>query len=179
MFIECWKEGLYFHGFTHDLSKFRPSEFMPYARYFYGDYISNTVLNNVSCIENKSKIKTKEIIKEEFERAWELHYKRNKHHWNHWIICNGEILIDMPEKYIKQMICDWKGMARKFGGTAQEFYMKNYDKIQLTRKSRLDLEFELGLIDGVALISNMIWKDYCENIGITMEEDLRQLGYIK
>lgn len=85
----------------------------------------------------------------------------------------------MPEKYIKQMICDWKGMARKFGDTAQEFYMKNYDKIQLTRKSRLDLEFELGLIDGVALVSNMIWKDYCENIGITMEEDLRQLGHIK
>ncbi|HFD2052130.1 TPA: DUF5662 family protein [Clostridium perfringens] len=179
VFIECWKEGLYLHAFTHDLSKFRPSEFIPYARYFYGDYISNVVLNNVSCVENKSKIRTKEQVKEKFEKAWKLHYKRNKHHWNHWIIYNGEILIDMPEKYIKQMICDWKGMARKFGDTAQEFYMKNYDKIQLTRKSRLDLEFELGLIDGVALVSNMTWKNYCENIGITMKEDLRQLGHIK
>lgn len=173
VFIECWKEGLYLHAFTHDISKFRPSEFIPYARHFYGDYISNVVLNNVSCIENKSKIRTKEQVKEEFEKAWKLHYKRNKHHWNHWV---GR---DMPDKYIKQMICDWKAMARKFGDTAQEFYMKNYDSVELTRESRVYLEFELGLIDSVFLVSNLMWKDYCENIGITMEEDLRKLGHIK
>ena len=70
-------------------------------------------------------------------------------------------------------------MARKFGNTAQEFYMKNYDNIKLTRESRVYLEFELGLIDSVFLVSNLTWKDYCENIEITMEEDLRKLGHIK
>ena len=36
--IECFKVGLYWRGLVHDMSKFRPSEFIPYARYFYGDY---------------------------------------------------------------------------------------------------------------------------------------------
>ena len=36
VFIECWKDGLYWHGITHDLSKFMPSEFFPYARWIYG-----------------------------------------------------------------------------------------------------------------------------------------------
>ena len=33
--IECIKEGRYIHAITHDMSKFRPSEFIPYARFFY------------------------------------------------------------------------------------------------------------------------------------------------
>jgi len=36
--IECFKMGVYWRGITHDLSKFLPSEFIPYAKYFYGDY---------------------------------------------------------------------------------------------------------------------------------------------
>lgn len=31
------KRGLYLHAFTHDLSKFLPSEFIPYAKWFYGE----------------------------------------------------------------------------------------------------------------------------------------------
>lgn len=108
----------------------------------------------------------------DFNKAWEHHYKNNKHHWNYWI---GQ---DMPEKYIKQMICDWKAMSRKFGDTAQEFYMKNHDKIELTHCSRVLLEFNLGLIDSVCLVSNMNWEEYCERVNKTMEEDLRELGYI-
>jgi hypothetical protein len=34
--IECLKMGMPLHALTHDLSKFRPSEFIPYAKYFYG-----------------------------------------------------------------------------------------------------------------------------------------------
>ncbi|MEW9110929.1 MAG: DUF5662 family protein [Cytobacillus gottheilii] len=32
--VECWKEGLYIQGITHDLSKFSPKEFFPYAKKF-------------------------------------------------------------------------------------------------------------------------------------------------
>lgn len=172
VFIECWKEGLYIHAFTHDLSKFSLKEFIPYARFFEGSYPSKATLNNVSCIRNKDKIRTKEQAKEEFEKAWEHHYKNNKHHWNYWI---GQ---DMPEIYIRQMICDWKGMSRKFGDTAQAFYMKNHDKIILEHSSRVLLEFNLGLIDSVCLVSNINWKEYCKRVNKTMEEDLRELGYI-
>lgn len=36
VFKVCWKRGMYLHAFTHDLSKFLPSEFFPYAERFYG-----------------------------------------------------------------------------------------------------------------------------------------------
>ena len=38
VFIECRKLGIPWLGVIHDLSKFLPSEFIPYARYFYGPY---------------------------------------------------------------------------------------------------------------------------------------------
>nr|DAM24006.1 MAG TPA: hypothetical protein [Caudoviricetes sp.] len=144
VFIECWKEELYLHAFTHDLSKFLPSEFIPYARNFYGKYIPQRILDNIVGIDNKSKIKTKEQVKEEFNKAWQLHYKRNKHHPEHWV---GR---DMPRKYIKQMVCDLKGMSRKFGDTAQQYYLKNYYKWDMTWRTRMDLEWELDLNDSEA-----------------------------
>ncbi|MGL4452504.1 MAG: DUF5662 family protein [Sarcina sp.] len=137
VFIECWKEGLYLHAFTHDLSKFRSSEFIPYARYFYGDYPSQAVLNSVPGINHS--MRTKEQVKDEFEKAWEHHYKNNPHHWNYY---NGE---DMEYKDIDKMLCDWKAMSRKFGGTAQEFYLKNYKKMHLSFHTRMYIESLLDL----------------------------------
>ncbi|MGL5715198.1 MAG: DUF5662 family protein [Paraclostridium sp.] len=146
VFKTCWDRGLCLHAFTHDLSKFLPSEFIPYAKYFYGTWgvkiekafpnDDEPYTNGQSCLSN-SYLR----CKKEFDIAWELHYKRNKHHWNHWI---GK---DIPYKYIMQMICDWEAMALKFGDTAQEYYLKNYNKITLTDHSRLTLEIELGLND--------------------------------
>lgn len=131
---------MYLHAFTHDLSKFRSSEFIPYSRYFHGDG------------DNK----------EEFQRAWEIHYKRNKHHPEHWI---GQ---DMPIKHIKEMICDLKGMSRKFGGTAQEYYLKNYYKWDMTKETRRKLETQLDLTREynapICECSNEYWMTICELI---------------
>lgn len=177
VFIECWNEGLYLHAFTHDLSKFLPREFVPYAEYFYGNdgvkiekeyQDKENYTNGMSCL-SRNYLK----CKSNFDDAWEHHYKHNKHHWNYW---GGR---DMPEKYIKQMICDWKAMSRKFGDTAQEFYYKNHDKIKLTHNSRVLLEFNLGLIDNVCLVGNMNWKEVCKRQGKTMKEDLIELGILK
>lgn len=137
VFKTCWKKGLYIHAFTHDLSKFRPSEFIPYARYFYGDYPPNALLKNIGY----KNIKTEEMVKEEFNKAWRLHYKRNKHHPEHW---KGR---DIPCKYITQIVCDLEAMSLKFGGTAQEYYLKNYYKWDITRETRFRLERKLDLIE--------------------------------
>ncbi|EQB4340390.1 DUF5662 family protein [Clostridium botulinum] len=134
------KRDLIIHAFTHDLSKFNPKEFIPYAKYFYGNYPSDAVLFNVSFIENKDKIETKEDVRKDFDKAWKHHYLKNKHHPEHWI---GK---DIPNKYIRQMICDLKAMSRKFGGTAQEYYLKNYYKWDITRDTRYRLELYLDLI---------------------------------
>nr|WP_318286361.1 DUF5662 family protein [Paenibacillus xylanexedens] len=37
VFIESWHEGLYLQGIFHDLTKFCPHEFFPYAIKFYSD----------------------------------------------------------------------------------------------------------------------------------------------
>lgn len=124
VFIECWHKGLYIHAVTHDLSKFMPSEFFPYAKYDFQNPKNNT-----------------EKAKEDFKKAWQHHKDKNKHHWNYW----SERNLKMPAKYIKQMICDWKAMSRKFGGTAQEYYLKNYNNIILEKTSRLTLELLLDL----------------------------------
>lgn len=139
VFKTCWKRGLYLHAFTHDLSKFMPNEFIPYARYFYGSYPSEAVLSNFNCVENKRKILTYEEVSKRFDKAWELHYKRNKHHPEHWVGKN------MARNNIEQMICDLEAMSLKFGGSAQEYYLKNYFKWDMTRNTRIGVEYALDI----------------------------------
>ena len=144
VFIECMKLAMQHHGkikrqliihaFTHDLSKFLPCEFIPYARKFYGDYPSITDHRF-----GQYTGKFKEDIEIDFDKAWEHHYKNNKHHWNYWIGKN------MPYNYIMQMIADWKGMARKFGDTEQEYYLKHYHEFDMTYQTRLDVEMDLNI----------------------------------
>jgi len=122
VFIECCKAGLLVHAFTHDLSKFCLTEFIGFANYDFNG-------------EN-SKVDT-----QRFNKAWQHHKDRNKHHWDYW----SERNLEMPNKYVNQMICDWKAMGRKFGNTVQEFYLKNYDKMELAHGVRLSIETKLGL----------------------------------
>lgn len=145
VFIECWKDGLYLHAFTHDLSKFNPIEFVPYTKWFYGKY--GTSLGRCP-VESHLHYKEYTLCKFNFDKAWQHHKDNNKHHWNYW----HERGMDMPKKYRKQMICDWKGMSRKFGDTPQSYYLKNYNNIKLKNNDRCSLEFELGLSDTVMLI---------------------------
>ena len=34
----------------------------------------------------------------------------------------------MPYRYVRQMVADWRGMARKFNDTAESFFKKNKDR---------------------------------------------------
>lgn len=133
VFIECWKSKLYIHAFVHDLSKFLPSEFIPYAQFFYET-------------DRTKNYTTKTEDNLNFLNGWIKHQKRNKHHWNYWISVNrkNEIIpIPMPEKYIEQMICDWKGMSRKFGGTWKDYYKKNKDTFILHNDTIKEIESRL------------------------------------
>jgi len=111
--IECIKLKLYWHAITHDLSKFYPSEFKAYAKHFYAG-------------PNRSL----------FETAWCLHQHRNKHHWEYWVKADGHT-VPMPEQYVKQMVADWKGMARnKKFDPAGIFYIKNKYKMKLHKQTK-------------------------------------------
>lgn len=123
--IECLKSGLFFHAFTHDLSKFLPSEFFPYARFFHE--------------KNKGKkYKQSDESKENFQIGWNYHQKRNKHHWNYWVNVSRKdkvVPVEMPMKYVKQMIADWRGMSRKFGDTPSNYFAKNKHNMILHEKT--------------------------------------------
>lgn len=113
--IECLKMGMPFHAITHDLSKFRISEFIPYSRFFYS---KNRYNNYKQSDENDIN----------FQTAWNHHQKRNRHHWNYWVSVtrkNEIIPVEMPNKYVKQMVADWNGMSRKFGGKTIDYFNKN------------------------------------------------------
>lgn len=108
----------------HDWSKFLPSEWFPYARTFYGPDGEKRFEKDPG-----------------FDNAWNLHQKRNKHHWQYWCMPRDEIgtkCIPVPEKYIREMVADWMGAGRAIAGRWEidEWYPKNYNNIQLESSSR-------------------------------------------
>ena len=151
VFKVCWSKGLYIHAFTHDLSKFSPSEYFPYADWFNGPYGVKYKITDNNLLDDRNILHEK--AEEKFQMAWEHHYTRNKHHWKFW---EGKD-VAIPDKYIEQMICDWEAMSIKFGGSAQEYYMKNYYKINMERYSRWRLETLLGLTPNVDQCDEEYW----------------------
>lgn len=97
VFIECCKLGIPLRGLLHDLSKFLPSEFIPYARYFYGNYPEALTVYEKTY---HWKMKTKAVVKGDFDLAWLKHQKRNPHHWQYWLLVNdsssNEFTIQAP-----------------------------------------------------------------------------------
>lgn len=121
VFVECLKVMQPIHGIMHDMSKFLPSEFFSYAKYFHKD---------------------KKLYQDAFNKAWLLHQRRNKHHWNYWV--NSDCIpIPMPSKYVMQMICDWKAMGKSFNDTAKSFYLKNKPSMNLHNKTIEIIEYIL------------------------------------
>lgn len=108
---------------NHDQSKTEQDEYEAYDAYFYGE-------------------KTPEV-EEAFNRAWLLHIHRNPHHWQYWVLINddpesAEICIEMPYKYIIEMICDWWSFSWKQGKLNEIFnwYDEHTDHIKLAPKTR-------------------------------------------
>lgn len=105
---------------THDMSKFRPSEWFPYARTFYAKDGSKQYVES-----------------DEFAIAWNHHQKRNKHHYQYWYITWDRVTsepLTMPRKYVLEMVADWMGAGRAITGRweTKEWYLKNRDKIKLS-----------------------------------------------
>ena len=128
VFLECYKMGIPWLGLIHDWSKFRPGEWIPYVNYFYGDKSKNI------------KSGRDETGDRAFDFAWLLHQKRNKHHWQWWLLPEdegGEKIFDIPDKYFKEMLADWKGAGRAQGiPDVRAWYCKNKDKMRVSDITR-------------------------------------------
>lgn len=140
VFLECCKAGIVWQGIIHDLSKLLLSEFIPYANHFYGTNSS------ISRGRNKTGYyKPTDTGDKDFDFAWLLHQKRNRHHWQWWILPEDEggvKVLDMPLKYRKEMLCDWRGAGRAQGNktTPTVWYENNKNKMQLHRGTRTWIE---------------------------------------
>jgi len=122
VFLECCKLGIPWRGIVHDLSKFRPSEWVPYCGFFYGG--------------------GPEVWAEGFDSAWLAHQNRNPHHWQWWVLQEddgGEKVLDMPMQYRKEMLADWVGAGKAIWGknsNTKEWYLRNRDVMKLSEAIR-------------------------------------------
>ena len=85
---------------THDKSKYYNDEYDAYDEYFYPS--------------DGSKVGEDPKRKEAFQYAWLHHQNTNPHHWQYWVLIQDDGTtkpMNIPEKYIKEMIADWSSFA--------------------------------------------------------------------
>ncbi len=119
MLKQCWLEGLYWQGLTHDLSKFLPDEFFGSALFFEGAGLTD----------------------EQRERAQVgllKHYHRNPHHPEHWLLKPGRVL-PMPRRYLLELLCDWRALADN-PESVKAWYVQNRDEFVFHPETRAELE---------------------------------------
>lgn len=144
VFVECCRFYMPVVGLLHDMSKFRPSELIPYARHFYG--------NGGDIRRGRDKTgyyKAGDTGDEAFDMAWLFHQHRNPHHWQYWVLTQDDDpskVMEMPDRYVYEMVADWRG-AGKAQGTPDTlaWYRAHKDKMLLHPVSRLHVEMLLGV----------------------------------
>lgn len=118
---------------VHDLSKFMPSEWFPYANTFYAKDGSKRYVESP-----------------EFAHAWNHHQKQNKHHYQYYMITwdrGTTEPLEMPDKYAREMVADWMGAGRAITGKWEVWgwYDKNRNNIILHPKTREYVEHILSV----------------------------------
>jgi len=145
-FLECRKLGIPWLGIIHDWSKFLPSEWVAYANFFHGPQVKRKRDKTGYC-------KPTDTGNQAFDFAWLLHQKRNRHHWQWWILPEDEggvKVLEMPDEYRREMLADWRGAGRAQGTpNTLNWYRANVNKMQLHSETRAWLENELGLSEEV------------------------------
>lgn len=133
VFIACRRLGKVslYRALVHDNSKFSLSEFIPYARYF---YLSNGKSRRGQGLTSELTVN--------FNKAWLHHQKYNKHHWQYWLSLDekGQLTpIEMPVKYVYEMVADWVGAGKAITGDWCDyyaFYIKKKDDLILHQNTR-------------------------------------------
>jgi len=133
----------------HDWSKFTPLEFIAYSKNFYGDGSPNDREHTSA-----------------FDVAWNHHQKRNRHHWQYWVLINDSddppinpLPLPMPERFVREMVADWMGASKTYTDSwnMTEWLNQNGHKMRLhndTINTINDVLFELGYV----LTDNCNWS---------------------
>lgn len=147
VFLACLKLKVPLYlAIMHDISKFSLEEFIPYARYFYDENGNpNPIKNNHGEYDY-----TKQG--QDFHFAWLYHINRNKHHWNYWAMIKDDssvVPMQIPSKYIKEMVADWIGAAKVYNPdvTVQSWYEKEKNNLIFHNDTRKQIEEILGILE--------------------------------
>lgn len=122
----------FWQAFLHDWTKLLPVEFRPYCDYF----------------ERRKKTGIHEIA---FRRAWLHHIHHNPHHWQHFVLVNDDgtrEALEMPEKFVREMIADWRGMRRTLGmepDSGLSWYLLHRDTFIFHPNTRQLVEIIIGV----------------------------------
>ena len=107
----------------HDYDKFFPTNFITYANYI---------------VDHKNK--------EGFQRSWNYHQKRNKHHWNYWVLIDGYDdlkVLKIPNNDRLELVSDWIAAGKVYGTPIKIWYEQNKEKILLHPDSRNEIEKDI------------------------------------
>lgn len=137
---------LLFRGIVHDWTKFLPSEWFPYAQYFYGD-------NSQVWFDLTAKYGLYEAApwgtdpKDRFNIAWNLHQKRNDHHYQYWYLTEdsgNSFPVGIPLICRYEMICDWIGAGKaQEKPNTWEWYEANKSRMKMRDEDHIWFEKEM------------------------------------
>jgi hypothetical protein len=113
---------------VHDLSKFRPDEWRPYAEWFYGANGGPWA----PLLRDPSEAWREEaaVRQRAFQRAFLAHLHRNPHHQQHYVLpSQGDkppVVFEIPERYVREMLADWDGAGRAISGVVdcRDWYVR-------------------------------------------------------
>lgn len=104
---------------THDMSKLSWTELNGYVKFIFIDK-----------------------DRDKFMLTWNHHLKHNKHHPEYWIIPNKKDshkieVLDMPEKYVREMIADWHGAGMAYVGhdDVSEWFIANQKRFNFSKNT--------------------------------------------
>ena len=115
----------------HDASKYDDVEFYPYRKHWYPTATEKTYGDEYA-----------QLAEEEYNEAWEHHYKMNDHHQKHWIDANNTIT-DMSLSAIVEMICDWLSISDYYKSSTLDWWRSDQsdeERSYMTEKTRLITE---------------------------------------
>lgn len=132
-------------GIVHDWSKFLPREWFHYVHSFYNPDGSKRNVRDVSGAYDPTK------VSREFDYAWKSHQRMNAHHWQHWVLINdedGTYPLEIPERFVREMVADWIGAGRAISGRTdpRPWYEANAGKMILHQDTRGAVEAILAAL---------------------------------